>query len=270
MTDIFVSYAHEDSTAADVLANDLLSLGWTVWRDDRIEVSDIFDDVIEARLDGASCVVVIWSPSSVRSRWVRAEAAAADEQGKLIPVCFHPDIVLPMRFRQIKAAMLPSPQLDQHEKSARAFLAEVARLTGITPASLDHLLPAQRASSRPGTNAVTVGNWALRAQNLRTRFSGGNLNLRLFPDGSAVGDLVFRSERPWKAVNARHKQVGRWRYDLGSGTLLLEMTGFGATLDQMHAMTAMRISVVSWQDRDMAVCMVDGGKGWTLERRFGV
>ena len=205
MTDIFVSYAHEDSTAAEVLANDLLSLGWTVWRDDRIEVSDIFDDVIEARLDGASCVVVIWSPSSVRSRWVRAEAAAADEQGKLIPVCFHPDIVLPMRFRQIKAAMLPSPQLDQHEKSARAFLAEVARLTGITPASLDHLLPAQRASSRPGTNAVTVGNWALRAQNLRTRFSGGNLNLRLFPDGSAVGDLVFRSERPWKAVNARHK-----------------------------------------------------------------
>ena len=47
-----------------------------------------FDDRIEAELDAAKAVLVVWTPSSTGSRWVRGEAREAAERGvvtKLTP-----------------------------------------------------------------------------------------------------------------------------------------------------------------------------------------
>jgi hypothetical protein len=148
MADIFISYAHEDLATAEAFDRELQSFGWTVWRDDRVGVSGIIDDQIQAELDRASCVVVIWSPSSIRSAWVKAEAEGGDDQGKLVPVSFHRDLSMPIRFRLIKTAMLSSPMLDPDEESAKGFLTELVRVTG--KAHLRLKAPPQDGKNRRG------------------------------------------------------------------------------------------------------------------------
>jgi adenylate cyclase len=52
------------------------------------------------QLAAARAVITIWTPNSIKSDWVRAEAGAAKAAGKLIPVKTHDlayaDIPLPL------------------------------------------------------------------------------------------------------------------------------------------------------------------------------
>ena len=86
MHDIFLSYASEDRTRASQLADALGKQGWEVWWDRTILPGKTFDRVIESELNAATCVIVLWSKTSVESRWVRAEAGDALDKGRLIPV----------------------------------------------------------------------------------------------------------------------------------------------------------------------------------------
>ena len=86
MSDIFISYASADRDETEKIAHALESQGWSVWWDRSIPVGKSFDIVIEEALDAAQCVVVIWSKVSVKSHWVRSEAAEAQRQGKLFPL----------------------------------------------------------------------------------------------------------------------------------------------------------------------------------------
>jgi hypothetical protein len=74
MHDIFLSYAGEDRSRAGQLADALGKLGWKVWWDRTILPGKTFDKVIESELSAATCVIVLWSKTSVESQWVRAEA----------------------------------------------------------------------------------------------------------------------------------------------------------------------------------------------------
>ena len=105
MHDIFLSYASEDRTRASQLADALGKLGWEVWWDRTILPGKTFDRVIESELKAATCVIVLWSKTSVESRWVRAEASDALDKGRLIPVLLE-DLEIPLVFRQIQAASL--------------------------------------------------------------------------------------------------------------------------------------------------------------------
>jgi len=60
--------------------------GWTVWWDKSLAVADLYRDEIMKQLAAARAVITIWSPTSVRSDWMRAEAGRAKADGKLIPV----------------------------------------------------------------------------------------------------------------------------------------------------------------------------------------
>ena len=72
MSDIFVSYSKADRGKAEEIAAALEQQGYSVWWDRRILPGETFDTVIEAELDAASCVIVLWSRTSVVSEWVRA------------------------------------------------------------------------------------------------------------------------------------------------------------------------------------------------------
>lgn len=88
--DIFISYSREDRSHAQRFAERLAEEGFSVWWDAALHSGETFDEVIEKTLKAAKAVVVLWSPRSVASRWVRAEATLADRNDKLVPVIIEP------------------------------------------------------------------------------------------------------------------------------------------------------------------------------------
>ena len=89
-TDIFLSYARKDRGIARIFAECLADEGFSVWWDASLHSGETFDEVIERQLRDAGAVVVLWSPASVASRWVRAEATLADRRNKLAPAIIEP------------------------------------------------------------------------------------------------------------------------------------------------------------------------------------
>ena len=89
-TDIFLSYARHDRGTARIIADCLAEEGFSVWWDASLHSGETFDEVIERNLRDAKAVVVLWSPASVASRWVRAEATLAVQRNKLAPAIIQP------------------------------------------------------------------------------------------------------------------------------------------------------------------------------------
>src|SRR5262249_46280122 len=73
-----------------------------------------FDDRIAEEIDKASAVVVVWTPTSVASRWVRGEAREAADRGILIPVRFE-KARLPIDVRAVHTT-----DLDDWKEDAKA------------------------------------------------------------------------------------------------------------------------------------------------------
>lgn len=90
MTDIFISYARQDRDRVTPVVEQLVALGWDVWWDPDIPAGKEFDELIEEQLQAARCVIVIWSETSVQSRWVRGEAREGADRGVLVPVAIDP------------------------------------------------------------------------------------------------------------------------------------------------------------------------------------
>ena len=130
MADVFVSYARTDKGRVAPLVAAIEAKGWSVWWDPEITPGQEFDDQIEAEIDAAKAVVVVWTPTSVASRWVRGEAREAAERGILVPVRFE-QARLPMDVRAIHTTDIDgwggnadSPQVQE---LLRALAATIAR-----------------------------------------------------------------------------------------------------------------------------------------------
>ena len=105
MNDIFVSYASEDRERVKPIVEMLERMGWDVWWDPEIPLGKNFDLVIEEAIDSARCVVVVWTESSIKSKWVRTEAGEGERRGNLIPILLD-DVKIPLAFRRIETAQL--------------------------------------------------------------------------------------------------------------------------------------------------------------------
>ena len=84
MADVFISYSKTRGAEAAELAAELGDLGYHVWLDTSLLPTGLFGETIDRELDAAKAVVVIWSPESVRSKWVKSEAGHGDRQNKLV------------------------------------------------------------------------------------------------------------------------------------------------------------------------------------------
>src|SRR5262245_61711892 len=100
MADLFLSYAHQDTKRAETLAGLLEAAGVTVWWDRRMVAGEKIYDVIEEEIEKARAVIVLWSPISVKSDWVRGEAQTAHELTKLVPIKIE-ECKLPINYRGI-------------------------------------------------------------------------------------------------------------------------------------------------------------------------
>jgi hypothetical protein len=83
MADIFISYERNDRSAAEAIAAGLEAHGWSVWFDRELVAGQNWDEIIERELEASRCLVVLWSSTSVKSRWVRNEARRGVE--RLVP-----------------------------------------------------------------------------------------------------------------------------------------------------------------------------------------
>jgi hypothetical protein len=126
-TDIFLSYARIDRAAARMFAEAFADEGFSVWWDASLHSGETFDEVIEQRLRESKAVVVLWSPRSVASRWVRAEATQADRRNKLVPAIIEP-CDRPIIFELTHAADLCEWTGDITDLRWRDFVSDLRRL----------------------------------------------------------------------------------------------------------------------------------------------
>ena len=140
MADVFVSYARSDKALVAPLVAAIQAQGWSVWWDPEIDAGQQFDDQIEAELKKAKAVLVVWTPTSAASRWVRGEAREAADLGTLVPVRFQ-GASLPMDVRSIHTTELDGWGQDTQSPPFQALLrsltAMIARQGGASSATAD-------------------------------------------------------------------------------------------------------------------------------------
>ncbi len=128
--DIFLSYNREDQHQAKLFADAFAAAGLDVWWDTALRSGEAYDEVTEAALRGAKAVVVLWSPRSVASRWVRAEATIADRCKTLVPVTIEP-CERPIMFELTQTAELSHWKGNPGDKAWVALLDDVRRYVGL-------------------------------------------------------------------------------------------------------------------------------------------
>ena len=178
MADVFVSYARSDKALVAPLVAAIEAQGWSVWWDPEIDAGQQFDDQIEAELKAARAVVVVWTPVSVASRWVRGEAREAADRGTLVPVRFA-GANLPMDVRAIHTTELDGWGEDAQSPPFRALLraltAMIARQGGTQATAATGSLAAPSAST---AEAARIGICVLPFANM-----SGDSEQEYFSDG---------------------------------------------------------------------------------------
>ena len=144
MATVFLSYERECANKARAIAAALEKTGHRVWWDQHIQGGAEYSREIEEALKSADAVVVLWSERSVHSPWVRDEAAAGRDSGRLVPVRLD-STEPPLGFRQYqtidlsrwngrgKSALL-TPLLDTIKSVAAGGGPADARSAGTRPA----------------------------------------------------------------------------------------------------------------------------------------
>ena len=126
MNQIFLSYNREDQAVAKLFAEGFSRAGMSVWWDTALRTGEAYDEVTEAALRGAKAVVVLWSPRSVVSRWVRAEATLADRSKTLVPAMIEA-CERPIMFELTQTADLTHWRGEDGDRRWQAFVGDVGR-----------------------------------------------------------------------------------------------------------------------------------------------
>ena len=220
MANVFLSYDHEDVALARPLAGALEKAGHTVWYDRHIHGGAQYSRKIEQALDAADAVVVLWSPRSLESAWVRDEAAEGRDRGKLVPLSVG-GVKAPMGFRQFQTIDLGAwtgrgtvPNLPEMLNA----IAEQAQQPGrqAAPVAREPALPKARprrsiiiaAAALLVALALLAGGWAwLKRSNMpvvavaaadaspRSQAAASDLFVKL-------GSLAQIGEGKWQLVDA--------------------------------------------------------------------
>src|SRR5579863_4613429 len=222
MADVFVSYSRNDKARVSPLVAAIKAKGWSVWWDPSIAAGQQFDDQIEAELQAASAVLVVWTPTSVASRWVRGEARDAAERDILVPVRFD-NARLPIDARAIQTTDLD----DWGEDPASAPFQDLLR-------SLGAVIERQRASQSARSAATSAPSAAAAAPRvgicvLPFANMSGDQEQEYFSDGitediitdlSKVSGLAVVSRNSAFTYKGKHVDVTKVARELKVGHVL--------------------------------------------------
>ena len=81
---VFISYSHKDTNYAHALADNLQSIGFDVWIDERLDYGSQWPHELQMRLDSCDAFILIMTPRSYDSEWVQNELQRAKR--KLKPI----------------------------------------------------------------------------------------------------------------------------------------------------------------------------------------
>jgi adenylate cyclase len=198
MADVFISYARSDKARVAPLVAAIEARGWTVWWDPEIDAGQQFDDQIEAELLAAAAVVVVWTATSVSSRWVRGEAREAADRNILVPVRFDA-ARLPMDVRAIHTIDLDA----WNEDAGSAPFQDLAR-------ALEAMITRQRKSTAGAQASAGITSPAAPAQPrvsicvLPFSNMSGDLEQEYFSDGISEDIITDLSKVSALAVVSRN------------------------------------------------------------------
>jgi len=199
MADVFISYSRSDKARVAPIVAALEAQGWSVWWDPAIVPGQQFDRMIADELERARAVLVVWTPDSVESRWVRGEAREGADRGILVPVQLGP-ARLPIDFRAYHTTDLgPSGNVVANPLFGEAVRA-VENLLGraAAPTAASHTPhPTESATSAvPARISICVLPFA----NL-----SGDAEQQYFSDG-ITADLITELSR-WRLLAVRSRSA---------------------------------------------------------------
>ena len=233
MADIFVSYARTDRERVVPLVDALEAQGWSVWWDPNIAPGQEFDRQIAAELRAAHAVLVVWTPTSVESRWVRGEARDAADRGVMVPVRFGV-AELPIDVRAFNTIDLDGWQ----EEPAGRRLAELQRALGamiarhaaapagvpakaVQPAMAAGLAAAATAASGGATRlAICVLPFANMSGDPEQEYFSDGITEDIITDLSKVSALAVIARNSAFAYKGQHIDVPRVARELGVSHVL--------------------------------------------------
>ena len=158
MASVFLSYDRDNVAKARLIALALEKAGHQVWWDQHIKGGAQYSKEIEAALKAADAVVVLWSVHSVDSAWVRDEAAAGRDTGRLVPVMID-DTEPPLGFRQYQSIDLSAWKGRGKSAAFDQLLGSINALGNASPATQPTSIPQREqvaASWRSWFAAVLV------------------------------------------------------------------------------------------------------------------
>ena len=193
MADVFISYKAEDRRRVQPLVAALEADGLSVWWDTHIDAAAAWRETIEAELNAASCVIVIWSAKSVgpQGSFVRDEASRAMERGTYLPVKIE-DCRPPLGFGETQAVSLKGwkgKRTDQHYQALLTATYAVMNRTAPSPSSAPVSTPwlSRRTILASGgvvaVAALGAGGWAWLG-----RRNGDDKSIAVLPFENLSGD----------------------------------------------------------------------------------
>lgn len=154
MADVFISYKKEDRDSVERIVAALQAEGLKVWWDDSLTPKASWDSEIERELSEAAAAVVLWTPLSVTSDWVRTEAHFAQDRGKLVPVMLK-DCKIPIAFMLKQTVDLTKWRGARDDRHWCKLMAWIADLAATKPGNAN--IPQALSSAQPNPYRDIVG-----------------------------------------------------------------------------------------------------------------
>jgi len=217
MADVFVSYARRDKARVAPLVAAIEPKGWSVWWDPEICPGQEFDRQIVAELAAATAVLVVWTPFSVESRWVRGEAREGAERGILVPVRFE-RAEMPIDVRTFHTTDLDDwsedPQSPQAQEVIRALGAMIALKNVARATSENSGLARPTSAPGPARIAICVLPFANMSGDPEQEYFSDGITEDIITDLSKISALAVTSRNSSFVFKGRHVDVLKVASDL--------------------------------------------------------
>lgn len=197
---VFISYSHADRSMAEAIANSLNDSGISVWWDQwDIQPGDsLITKIFEHGLSKATHFIVLLSPASVNSTWVKEELSIAtirriEEMVRVIPVLVK-DAEIPSALRSLFWVDLRSDFETGVNRIKNAILGISEKPPNLLRSDMSLVEPIEPYSRA----ATAIGNFIIRSPSdvgvAHTAFRGQDISSNLSLPPETVNDALDELE----------------------------------------------------------------------------